>query len=92
MSKNLQDNCDRKIFLIAISTAVLVGAFLIGSQHVPSAMAQDLGQMGQQAKEKIGGAVGQLMDGNQTGNQSGNRSGGMLGQLGEQAKSMLPGQ
>jgi hypothetical protein len=34
------------------------------------------------------GAVGQLMDGNQTGNQSG----GVLGQLGEQAKSMLPGQ
>jgi hypothetical protein len=55
-------------------------------------MAQDLGQMGQQAKEKIGGAVGQLMDGNQTGNQTGNQSGGMLGQLGEQAKSMLPGQ
>ena len=48
--------------------------------------------MGQQAKEKIGGAVGQLMDGNQTGNQTGNQSGGMLGQLGEQAKNMLPGQ
>jgi hypothetical protein len=34
-------------------------------------MAQDLSQMGQQAKEKIGGAIGQFMDGNQTGNQSG---------------------
>jgi hypothetical protein len=90
MSKNLQDSCDRKIFLIAISAAVLVGAFVIGSQHVQSAMAQDLGQMGQQAKERIGGAVGQL--GNQTGNQTGNQSGGVLGQLGEQAKSMLPGQ
>ena len=57
-------------------------------------MAQDLGQMGQQAKEKIGGAVklGVLTGGNQTGNQTGNQSGGVLGQLGEQAKSMLPGQ
>lgn len=53
-------------------------------------MAQDLGQMGQQAKEKIGSAAGQLLGGNQTGNQTGNQSGGMLGQLGEQAKSMLP--
>ena len=63
-------------------------ALVIGSQFVQSSMAQDLGQMGQQAKEKIGGAVGQLVGGNQTGNQSG----GVLGQLGEQAKSMLPGQ
>jgi hypothetical protein len=55
-------------------------------------MAQDLGQMGQQAKEKIGGAAEQLMSGNQTGNQTGNQLGGVLGQLGEQAKSMLPGQ
>ena len=30
-------------------------------------MAQDLSQMGQQAKEKIGGAIGQFMDGNQSG-------------------------
>ena len=30
-------------------------------------MAQDLGQMGQQAKEEIGGAVGQFIDGNQSG-------------------------
>jgi hypothetical protein len=44
--------------------------------------------MGQQAKEKIGSAAGQLLGGNQTGNQSG----GVLGQIGEQAKSMLPGQ
>jgi hypothetical protein len=47
-------------------------------------MAQDMGQMGEQAKEKIGGAVGQLVGGNQTG--------GVLGQLGEKVKSMLPGQ
>ena len=49
-------------------------------------MAQDLGQLGQQTKEKIGRVVGQFMDCNQTGNQSG----GVLGQLGEHAKSMLP--
>ena len=36
----------------------------------PVTMAQDLSQMGQQAKEEIGGAVEQFMDGNQTGNQS----------------------
>ena len=47
-------------------------------------MAQDLGQLGQQTKEK--NRVGQFMDCNQTGNQSG----GVLGQLGEHAKSMLP--
>jgi hypothetical protein len=59
-------------------------------------MAQDLGQMGEQAKEKIGGAVQQLTGGSQTGNQSGNQtgnqSGGVLGQLGEKVGSMLPGQ
>ena len=55
-------------------------------------MAQDLGQMAEQAKEKIGGAAKLKILGNQTGNQTGNQSGGMLGQLGEQAKSMLPGQ
>ncbi|MGH9976609.1 MAG: hypothetical protein ACRD8Z_12360 [Nitrososphaeraceae archaeon] len=96
MSKIFQDNSDRKIFLIAISAAVLVGAFVIGSQHAQQAMAQDLGQMGeqigQQAKERIGGAAEQLGGGNQTGNQTGNQSGGMLGQLGEQAKSLMPGQ
>jgi hypothetical protein len=62
-----------------------VGSFVVGSHF---AWAQDLGQMGQQAKEKIGSAAGQLLGGNQTGNQSG----GVLGQIGEQAKSMLPGQ
>jgi hypothetical protein len=92
MSRNHLDNCNRKMILVAISTAVLLGSFVVGSQLVQPSMAQDLGQMGQQAKEKIGGAVGQLMDGNRTGNQTGNQSGGALGQLGEQAKSMLPGQ
>ena len=41
--------------------------------------------MGQQARERIGGAVGQLTGGNQTGNQST----GVLGQLGDQPRSML---
>jgi hypothetical protein len=92
MSKKNQEHCERKILLVAISAAVLVGSFVVGSQYVQPSMAQDLGQMGQQAKEKVGGAVGQLTGGNQTGNQTGNQSGGMLGQLGEKAKSMLPGQ
>jgi uncharacterized protein YidB (DUF937 family) len=74
--------------LTSISAAVFVGSFVIGSQLVRPSMAQDMGQMGEQAKEKIGGAVGQLVDGNQTSNQSG----GVLGQLGEKTKSMLPGQ
>jgi hypothetical protein len=91
MSEQHQDNYTGKIFLVAIS-AVLAGSLILGGQLVQPTMAQDLGQMGQQAKEKIGGAVGQLMGGNQTGNQTGNQSGGMLGQLGEQARSMLPGQ
>ncbi len=71
---------------------MIIGSFTIGSQLVQPSMAQDLGQMGgqmgQQAGERIGGAMGQLLGGNQTGNQSV----GVLGQLGEQAKSMLPGQ
>lgn len=32
----------------------------------PVTMAQDLGQMGQQAKEEIGREVGQFIDGNQS--------------------------
>ena len=77
------------MFLIAISASVLVGSFVIGSQLVQPSMAQDLGE---QAKEKIGGALQNLTGGNQTGNQTGNQSGGVLGQLGEKAQSMLPGQ
>ena len=92
MSKNQQDRCFIKISVIAISAAVLASSFVIGSQLIQPSMAQDMGQMGQQAKEKIGGAMGQLTGGNQTGNQTGNQSGGVLGQLGEKAKSILPGQ
>jgi hypothetical protein len=82
---------DRKIFLVAISAAVLVGSFVVSSQFVQPSAAQDLSQLGQQAREKV---LGQQLSGgdNQTGNQTGNQSGGVLGQLGEQARSYLPGQ
>jgi hypothetical protein len=42
----------------AISAAVLVGSFVVGSQLVQPSMAQDLGQIGQQAKEKLSGTGG----------------------------------
>jgi hypothetical protein len=49
--------------------------------------------MGEQGKEKVGGALQNLTGGgDQTGNQTGNQSGGVLGQLGEKAQSILPGQ
>jgi hypothetical protein len=86
MSEKYQDYNTGKILLVAISAAILVGYFVIGNQL---AEAQDLGQMGQQAKEKIGGAMEQIVGGNQTANQTGNQSGGALGQLGEQVRNML---
>ena len=90
MSKKYQDYYNKKMFLAAISAALLVGSFVVGSQFVQYSMAQDLSRLGQQARERI---MGQLGDGdNQTGNQSGNQSGGVLGQLGEQARNFLPGQ
>ena len=92
MSETNQDHYDRRIVLIAISAVILAGSIAIGGQFVQPSMAQGLGQMGeqlgQQAGERIGGALG----GNQTGNQTSNQSSGVLGQLGEQAKSMLPSQ
>jgi hypothetical protein len=63
-SKNHRNNCYRKIFSTAVSATVLVTSFVIGSQFVQPSMAQDMGQMGKQAKEKIGGAVQQLIGGN----------------------------
>ena len=76
--------------MVAISAAVLVGSFVVSSQFVQPSAAQDLSQLGQQAREKV---LGQLSGGdNQTGNQTGNQSGGVLGQFGEQARSYLPGQ
>ena len=58
MYKKNQKHCERKIFLVAISAAVLVGSFVVGSQFVQLSMAQDLSQLGQQAKERIGGKHG----------------------------------
>ena len=57
--------------MVAISAAVLASSFVIGSQLIQPSIAQESPSMGQQAKEKIGGAIGQLTGGNQTGNQSG---------------------
>jgi hypothetical protein len=82
----------KKIYLVAVSAATLLGSFVVGSQFVQTSMAQDVSQFGQQAREKILGQLGGGGD-NQTGNQTGNQSGGgMLGQLGEQARNFLPGQ
>ena len=68
-----------KYYLVAISAALLLSSFVTGSQFIQPSIAQ----IGQEAKERVGGAVGQLTGGNQTGNQSG----GVSGQLGDQAKS-----
>ena len=81
LSEKRQGHYDRKIILVAISASLLLTSFVIGSQFIQPSIAQ----IGQQAKEGVGGAVGQLTGGNQTGNQSG----GVLGQLGDQAKSKL---
>ena len=41
----MSDIYDRKkIFMLAISVAVLVGTFVVGSQFVQQSLAQDLGQ------------------------------------------------
>ena len=57
MSKNLQYNCNNKMLLVAISAALLVGSFVVGSQFVQPSMAQSLGQLGQEAKKEITGAA-----------------------------------
>ena len=75
--------------MVNLIPPVVALSFAIGSQLIQPSMAQDLSQMREQAKEKIGGAVGQYTDGNQTSNQTGNQSDRVLGQLGDQAKSML---
>jgi hypothetical protein len=69
------------MYLLAFSR----GSFVVASQFVQSSMAQDLSQLGQQAREKMLGRLGGVWD-NQTDNQTGNQSSGMLGQLGEQEK------
>jgi len=86
MYKNHQDDLNRRILLTSISAAVLVGSFVIGSQLLQPSMAQEYGE---QAKEKVGGALQNLTSG---ANQTGNRTGGALENLSEKAQSVLPGQ
>ena len=38
---------ERKIFVITISVAILIGTFAVGSQFVQQSLAQDSSQMGQ---------------------------------------------
>jgi sensor domain CHASE-containing protein len=57
MYKKNQEHCERKIVLVAISAAVLMGSFVIGSQLVQPSMAQDLEQAGQQAEKELAGAA-----------------------------------
>ena len=56
------DDNKRKIFLIAISAAVIISSFIMGSQFVQQSLAQDLGQ---DVKR------------NETGNQTANQSAGL---------------
>jgi hypothetical protein len=83
------DHYNKKILTVAISTAVFAGSFVIGGQFVESSMAQDLGQLGEQFRERISGEIGQLTDGNETGNQTGNQSSAGVEQLAEQARRIL---
>jgi hypothetical protein len=54
MSRKHQHNYDRKKILAVISAAILVGSFVVTSQFVQLSLAQDLSQLGQQAKDRIG--------------------------------------
>jgi hypothetical protein len=65
---------ERKIFLIAISVAILIGTFAVGSQFVHQSLAQNSSQMGQD--------VGLNETGNQTASQS--------ALLGDPAKMYVP--
>jgi hypothetical protein len=56
------DDDKRKIILIGISVAVLVGTFAVGSQFAQQSLAQDLGQD---------------VERNETGNQTANQSAGL---------------
>ena len=82
LAEKRQGHYDRKILIVTISAALLLSSFVTGSQFIQPSIAQ----IGQEAKERVGGAVGPLAGGNQTGNQSGR----VLGQLGDQAKSLIP--
>ena len=65
---------ERKIFIITISVAILIGTFAVGSQFVQQSLAQGSSQMGQDIER------------NETGNQTANQSAG----LGDQAKMTVP--
>jgi hypothetical protein len=53
---------ERKLLLIRISVAVLIGTFAVGSQFVQQSLAQDMGQD---------------VERNETGNQTANQSAGL---------------
>ena len=67
---------ERKIFVITISVAILIGTFAVGSQFVQQSLAQNSSQMGQDVER------------NETGNQTANQSAG----LGDPAKMYVPSQ
>jgi hypothetical protein len=52
---------ERKIFIITISVAILIGTFAVGSQVVQQSLAQNSSQMGQDVER------------NETGNQTANQ-------------------
>lgn len=93
MNKKNQEHSERKIVLVAISAAVLVGSLVFGSQLVQPSMAQDLEQAGQQAEKEIAGAAQDLEQAGQQaekeiaggveqlagGNQTGNQTGNQSG-------------
>ena len=67
---------ERKIFVIAISVAILIGTFGVGSQFAQQSLAQNSSQMGQDVER------------NETGNQTANQSAG----LGDPAKMTVSSQ
>jgi len=52
----------KKMYLVAVSAAILLGYFVVGSQFVPQSLAQDMGQD---------------VERNETGNQTANQSAGL---------------
>jgi hypothetical protein len=67
---------ERKIFLIAISAAIIIGSFIVSSQFIQLTVAQGLIQQGQ------------LAGFNETGNQTANQS----ALLGDPSKFYVPSQ
>ena len=52
----------KKMYVVAVSAAILLGSFVVGSQFVPQSLAQDMGQD---------------VERNETGNQTANQSAGL---------------